>query len=77
MSAVPMSYDAEHPCPRCGDDWKVPARFPRMTKHWRQDEARWAVPDGAGWCSNPDCPMTEEERAAYRELRRENGWDPG
>jgi hypothetical protein len=73
---MPMSYDDAHPCPVCGGSWKVPAVFPRQSKQFRSSESGWVVPEDQGWCSNPDCRITDAETREYRALRRSRGWDP-
>ena len=73
---MPVRYDADHPCPRCGAEWKVLLLFPPATKKYRAGENDYWVASDSGWCSDPRCSITPTEIAAYREERRRNGWDP-
>lgn len=70
--------DDEHPCPVCGADWKVPHVWPRRPGRQspRRDRSRWFVPEDSGWCSDPECRISDEQRDEYRVFRRIMGWDP-
>jgi len=41
-----------------------------------RDRSRWFVPEDSGWCSDPECRITDEQRDEYRVFRRIKGWDP-
>lgn len=69
-----MSYDHEHPCPRCGSAWSV--RVVSVVAGGTGNGAiRYRAAASSGRCSNPDCSMSPTELEAVRETRRRLGWD--
>lgn len=70
--------DDEHPCPVCGADWKVPQRLATQAKAAfpSSQTVSMFVPENSGWCSDPECRISDEQRDEYREFRRIMGCDP-
>lgn len=68
IDRMAVDFDDVHACPVCGSAWKIPVEF--------TDDTNWYVPADTEWCSNPACPMTDEQRDAYRHDRRVQRWDP-
>ena len=70
--------DDVHTCPVCGAWWFVERASASGvgTQAPGGDSDLWFVPEHSGWCSDPRCAISNEQRDEYRVLRRQMGWDP-
>lgn len=68
-----ITLDYTHPCPWCGSPWKV--RF-ELAVPSGSDDKPYRVPEDSGTCLDRRCSISPGEVAAFRDKRRQRGWDP-